>query len=488
MIETFMIPATTRLPVRTPARYLSGSWTKRACLFAAVAVFAMPGLPAFGQSGGLERYTVNPSGHPLSLQECVQEAIANNAKVLEAAAEVREATGGIIVAKAALYPLVTSAARVGYDNDDLFNYRPNRDGDNNDFYERWQIDFEVTQKIFDGTATRQKIAIAKLEKEASWNRYLAAVNDSAFAAEEAFFQILQARRELAFRLENYGRLNAIIDRQEALLQGGRVTRYDVLRTEVKAANELPEIEEVRAQVVEFEVILQQVMGRKFDPSTGGRIAIAGDFSAPRYNMSETAVFQEAIRNSPLLSAAEKQMEISSREEIVARSTKYPKIDALVGGRVEKFPRSSNYWETRTQFAFGVVGEWTIFDGFEAKGKIEEAKALFERDTIRREELIRQIGYDAIRALLDLREAQAVMKIGKSNVENARASLDSMSKSLQMGMATQLDLYDSNEDLFDAQILLLEARFDYQIAIARLQKVTSAYIRRVDVQSEPEKSR
>jgi outer membrane protein TolC len=82
---------------------------------------------------------------------------------------------------------------------------------------------------------------------------------------------------------------------------------------------------------------------------------------------------------------------------------------------------------------------------------------------------RTIEADVLRSYLDLQKAEENIQTQTANVQLANESLQLATASFGLGLTSQLELLQSQLDLTRAQTSELSARFDYNAALARLQR-------------------
>ena len=80
-----------------------------------------------------------------------------------------------MVAKAALYPQVSTSGTVDLSNSDLFRQQVNS---NSGFNGNWFVTLSASQTFFNGGVTRNQIGNAKLGKEVSANQLQQAINQA----------------------------------------------------------------------------------------------------------------------------------------------------------------------------------------------------------------------------------------------------------------------------------------------------------------------
>jgi outer membrane protein TolC len=111
----------------------------------------------------------------------------------------------------------------------------------------------------------------------------------------------------------------------------------------------------------------------------------------------------------------------------------------------------------------------MFDGFATKGRMNATRARIESAEIACDALHRSIEAEVLRAYHDLQRSDENIQTQTANVQLATESLQLATANFGLGLTSQLELLQSQLDLRRAQTAESSARFDYNAALARLQR-------------------
>ena len=114
--------------------------------------------------------------------------------------------------------------------------------------------------------------------------------------------------------------------------------------------------------------------------------------------------------------------------------------------------------------------WTIFNGLDREAN--QVSADVERDVneARAADARRQVNADFTRQYTSLSTAFQQIQIAATNVTAADEDLRVQAERYRMGAATILDLLTSQSSLTQAQVSLIQARFNYLVARAGLEAI------------------
>jgi outer membrane protein TolC len=90
----------------------------------------------------------------------------------------------------------------------------------------------------------------------------------------------------------------------------------------------------------------------------------------------------------------------------------------------------------------------------------------------------------LRAYRDLQRAEENIETQTANVQLATESLSLATANFGLGLTSQLELLQARLDLTRAQTAELSARFDYNAALARLQRAMGSPFQITETRSSP----
>lgn len=411
-------------------------------------------------------------GEGLSLADCLQEALQNNSEIRTAQQEVAKASGAIISARASLLPTIGSSANVNMEDSDAFNEQP---APHLGFRDDWSVGLALSQNIYSGGINQNKLTASKLESQASRDQLKEVTNQIVFLTRKAYYDVLRGRFDIEVKKQNIELLRKEVDRQKSLFEAGRATKFNILRTEVRLANALPAYERVTTDYEASMFSLLNVMGRKYKVGETEALQLSGQLEMIPFAADANQLVVTALSRSPELSRQQKQIEINRLNAKNARASIIPKVDFFAATRIRQDEsQGTGFFENKNQSSFGLVGSWNIFDGFAGKGNAMQAEATMRQNTILREGSARRIEYDVRKAVLALKQAEGSLRTQEGNVQKAKQSIELARSSVEAGLSTQFDILQATVDLSEAQNIELQARYDYNVALAQLEKV--AYLR------------
>lgn len=436
----------------------------------AFACFWVMGSVAY--SVDMEKTDVEPVADPsvpgYTLVQCLNSALAHNSTILASQMDLEAQKGVRLAARAVLYPRVSIDASLETENRDLFN---NEDNGDNTFREDWRIDLRVERSLITAGVNSGNIKIADLQEEIEYIRLQQAVNDVLFDVKKAFYDILLSRSEVNTQRVVQKLLMKEVDRQEKLFEAGRATKFNILRTKVTLTNQETKLVQAEQELELAAISLADLMGVTYSKESSAPILNAkGEFTTPLVAFSEAELVEMGLRQRPDSRMLFKQAEIARIKAKIARASNIPSLSLFSVSTIRRDRSAgSAFYENEGELAFGLLGNWNIFDGFLGKGQALEQEVRSEKFEIQRSASLRKVQIDVRRAYTLLTKAKRSLAFQKGNISNAEKSVELAKTSVDAGFATQFDVLQATVDLANARNIEAGAKHNYHIALAELEK-------------------
>jgi outer membrane protein TolC len=119
--------------------------------------------------------------------------------------------------------------------------------------------------------------------------------------------------------------------------------------------------------------------------------------------------------------------------------------------------------------------WSVFDGLLTRGKVTQARAQLEQAKIDYADTRRGIELEVRQAYSDYLQAVELLEAQKKTVDQAVESLRLAGVRFNTGTGTQLDVLSAQTALTDARSNEIQALYDYNVAIATLERATGSTV-------------
>jgi len=247
------------------------------------------------------------------------------------------------------------------------------------------------------------------------------------------------------------------------LHAGSATRSDSLRSTVDYGNARIVLLQAQANLATAEANLGRQIG------VDALVRAIPDTVLPA--VPDTADLRRAaLESAPAVAQAESQASAARAQVWSARSQYWPSLTVSYsnnrqGAGSPSFPLFNNYPETFS-WRFGV--SWTLFNGFSREANQVSASVNRDIAEARAADTRRQVNALITQELAALSTAVEQINIARDNLAAATEDLRVQNERYRVGAATILDLLTSQAALTQAQVNVVQTRFNYLIARAQLE--------------------
>ncbi|MBN2429821.1 MAG: TolC family protein [Acidobacteria bacterium] len=330
----------------------------------------------------------------------------------------------------------------------------------------WSVRLRASYLLYDGgeRAARYRGALAAAAAAGEDTRQLR--QDLALAIHQAFYALTAADEARAAAQQQLARTRNNLRLTEVRLAAGAVSKADVLRARVEAAD--AELALVRvANLVEMRrADLNRTLGLPvetpliIDP-------LVDDPAAPTKE-EVSAAMDRAARQRPSILALRQRLEAGGQEVRAARSRYYPRfsLDGYAGWRDEEWAPEDADWSVGLSFSL------PLFQGFSRRHELGRARAEQDRLAALLREARQQVRQDVWDAHLRIGEAREAVTAAAVLVADAAESLRLVQARYEAGAGTVNDLLDVQAALARAEAIQVEARMNLRQAQATFRWSTT----------------
>jgi outer membrane protein TolC len=340
-------------------------------------------------------------------------------------------------------------------------------------YESYSFSLSSQMNVFDWGATYGNISRAKSTAQAAayeleWNRDVV----KALVIRE-YYDLVRQRKLREVQESDLDAKKRNLEQVEAFYKIGSRTKADFLQARVDMSNsELLLITRKNAEAI-AEARLKSRLNLPQDSPI--EIDESIEFSPSDFNMDTEVAFMFEHRSDLL--ASKQRIEAADANLSVAEKGRYPTLGAgfSYGWNDRSFPSDGAVFKRDYVWSLGVFLDWNLFDRFQTKAGIQDAKAqrrITEYD-------LQQAKIDAVldlkQIMLNLDQATQRLSLAEETVNAAQENQRLAEERYRVGAGTILETIQSNSSLVSAQAQLIDARVDYLINRADLQRATGRQI-------------
>ena len=348
----------------------------------------------------------------------------------------------------------------------------------------WEVNIKGTQMLYSGGQVRAAIHIAKFTNDSSYFSLRDTVDSTIATVRQNFYTVLLNRELIKVQEESVKLLGSQLKDQQNRFEAGTVPRFNVLQAEVALANQQPVL--IRANGNYYLSLVQLARTLSLDPGPDGRptFTAVGELTVSERHYGLGDAINLALEQRPFLKVQRLSILTQKEQVKVALAGYQPKFYANGGALIRSDRFSHQLDETVNGWFFGFTGQWNIFDGLATYGAVKAARASLEQAKINYDDSVQQVQLEVQQAHVKLQTARATIRSGQKTVEQADEALRLASERLAAGAGTQLDVLNAQVQLTTARSTELQARADYNVALADYDRVTATATKYAETFADP----
>ena len=393
----------------------------------------------------------------LAVEEAVTIALEHNPQIRASDANLHSAEAGLTQARASYFPSITALATASHTDGALVTPGlPVR----NQTYNSYTAGFQAQQTLIDfGKMVSRVSANSQFVDAAGYDSH-SAREDVIVNVEVAYFNLMQSKQVVKVNEEAVNNTQQHLKEAQAFYSVGRRAQLDVTTAEVNLANAEVALIRSKNQVLIAKLQLESEMGVRLPSSVGVR----NDFDVPQFSMTLDSAKLIMQSQRPDLLSAKAKVEANNALVTAAWSQHLPTLSA-----------SGAY--TWSNFDFPLFSRWNagvtltlpIFQGFLIQGQVDQARAAAEAAKANLDVVTDAVMLDVEQQYLNVNEASERIIATTKLVEQAEQSLNLAEKQYAAGVGSQIEVTDAQLALSNARITRIQALFDYNSSLVRLQR-------------------
>ena len=437
----------------------------------------------------------------LTLDDCIALALKNRASIIAArgaedlaSADKRAALGAFLPRVNAYYDYSTGreylpqvwADSIGffvdtgyfidYRTEDLVGWeRINDTVAREDFWEIQPPDQDRTSKTW-GVQARMSLfnlpdwfnlARSGAAKERAQLDVITSEQDLIYAVKFSYYAYLAVAENVNVQEEAVRRSDEQLKLIQSKFDLGSAAKSDVLKQKVQVGNDRLALLSAENSVITAKADLAYTIG--INPTR--EVEFSKTYNPRTYDGTVEDALRYGLSNQPGYLSAEKSVDASNHSLRAAKAAYLPTLGASAGlgwsdgtrGDTVTFNFSSR------SASIGIGASWSIFDGFYRERSVSAAKIQRNNALAQAAETRNLVALQVKTAYYDIENAEEKSRVSQETVEAATEDLSITQEKYNLGAATILDLLESQVASKNAQVSLIRAGFDLNLAVARLDK-------------------
>ncbi|HEX4085829.1 MAG TPA: TolC family protein [Chthoniobacteraceae bacterium] len=445
-----------------------------------------------------------PAVRDITLNDAVQMSLIQNPGILTAEQEIKRTKGVVIEVRAQALPQITVGNTFGQESKALIldgapTTSSNATGGastsgssssgsavgsssnaaedstlTNPMTQSWDVTVTASQLIYSGGQVAAAIHIAKETEDATIYSLRDVVDTTVANVRSQFYAVLLDRAIIKVQEENITLLESQLKDQQNRFEAGTVPRFNVLQAEVALANSRPQLIQARNDYQVADLNLARTLGIN-TPDGGAVLPIypVGVLTTAEKPEPMAQALELARERRPFLKEQREQILIQLNNIKVALAGYQPRLSVDGGYELRNSVYSKSLDDTVNGWFFGVNGTWNVWDSGATYGQVKQAKAQLEEAKANYDDAARQVDVEVQQAWDQVRESQDTIVSQQKTIEEAQEALRLADEELAAGTGTQLNVLSAQVALLQSRTTMVQAQYNYNIAMAQFDRVTAA---------------
>lgn len=446
----------------------------------------------------------------LTLDEAVDLALVNNPDILRAKQEIERTRGLVIEVRAQALPRLSSLGvynqqdrrltkdfggsgatsssskessttsttgtnGAGQDQSSQSNQAtPTGASSSGQLDKSWQVTVQARQLIYSGGQVAAALRIAKFTQDSSYWGLRDTIDRVIATTRRQFYDVLLNRELITVQQESVELLQSQLSDQQSRFDAGTVPRFNVLQAEVALANVRPALISAKNNYLISQLALAKTLGMGASEVKPGAppINAVGALDVPPRRIDIAEALTTAHERRPFLKVQRLGI-LTEVEDVKVQLAGYqPRLEANAGYEWRNSRASTDLSDVVNGWFFGAAASWDIFDGGATYGRVKQARAKLESAKVTYDDSVHQVDLEVQQAVSNFWQARETVASQEKNVEQALEAVRLARERFSAGAGTQLDVLNSQVELTRARSTQLQARHDYNAALAEFERVTA----------------
>jgi outer membrane protein len=394
----------------------------------------------------------------MTINQCVDLALKNNPQIRLAQSNYDFNYSNLLITRSNIFPQIS--LQTGWNrNGGTFFQGPTAIPRT---FETYTTGFQGSLLLYDFQKTFSRISAYSALTDASAEDLLNAKQSLILNTYIAYFNYLQAVKLKKVSQQSLDQASEHLKLSRSLFEVGSKPQFDVFKAESDEATARVNLLNTENNIDITRLQLENILNQKLPPD----FSLRDDFEVVRDSVSESESLDIALKNRPEIIAGKLRIDANKSLLTSAWAANLPSINASGGYTWKSFALDQTF---HSSWSLGVAVSLPIFQGFALDAGIQQAKA--NLDNV-------QSNYDLIEQAvnLDVRQQYSNLRLSRNQITASRSLLKAGEETLRLAEArfkeevgSAVEVTDARVAYYNAQVLLIQSLYNYQVTYARLEK-------------------
>ena len=422
-----------------------------------------------------------PAAPPLALAEAIRIGLENNYDIRVARQDVRIAANNVTRGNAGQLPVVNGNLTRNFNRNNVrqeSSARPEASIANGAQSNLLNGNVAATWTVFDGLG--MFIAYDRLQALEKSQRQLtrATAEETVATITDAYYVVVRESGKISSIEEALKIGQARIDLTQARVDVGVSAKVEVLTARVDYNADRSVLIQQQEALKTAKINLNNLLGRA--PGLDFRPA---DSIVMATTLTREGVSQAVAQNNPRLLQARLNTEVAAYDRRLVRASRFPQIGLTSGYGYNRNVNGAAFFgsqlvtNTGRTFGlnYGVVAAIPIFDGFNRSRLEQNARIGEETSQLQLSQAQLQLDAEAEQAWARYQNRLQLLKLEETNILLARENVAITLERYRLGLLAPLALREAQRTQLDAEVRLLDIRYQAKQAEIVLRRLSSGLV-------------
>ena len=401
----------------------------------------------------------------LSLKDAINEVLDTNPVVQERLKNLNETRQDLQIAKSEWLPSLDYRASYGINNAGSL-----KDSGNSNFnhtvrdvnYKHYTNSLKLTQNIFNGFSTTEKINYQETRVFAAAYNYLENANDIAFQMVQAYIDVLRSYQLLQNAKDNVEKNRKIYEDVQSLYDQGLTTKSEMTKVfaSLSLANSNLTVQQNNTTDKEFK--FKRLFGRNVN---------VGTLEVPNLDLAMPESIQRAtmiaIQNNPSMIVSNYNIKGAQALYREKKSRFLPTVDIEAEQVFNDYTKDNGFDSADDRQKVYAVLNWNLFKGGAHSADLQKSRSTINKEIQIQRDLKRQVieGLELSWSAYTMLGNQ--LKDLYQYYEYSQETMESYQSEYELGRRTLLDLLSAQNDLISSKAQIINAQMDRLFAQYRV---------------------
>ncbi|MBW3559208.1 MAG: TolC family outer membrane protein [Proteobacteria bacterium] len=402
-----------------------------------------------------------------TLAEAVALAYQTNPTLRAQRASLRAVDETVVQARAGYAPTVSAAASANVtdtlDSEPFTNRLTGQTQETRPGTDAISAQLNLSQPVYTGGRIAASVDNARANVLAAREQLRTIEANILLNVIGAYVDVRRDEEAVRIRQENTAVLQRQLEEARARFEVGEITRTDVAQAEGRLALSIANLATTQAQLANSRARYASVVGQ--NPGQ-----LAPEPSLPPLPATVDEAYAVAETESPLIRTADFAARAARAATRAARAQFAPSVNLQGSARAQQSPIGTNIFgvgsdEIEDRFSLGLNASIPLFSGGLNASRVREALERENQARFQIDQQRRRVLNDVAQSWNQLVSARASLIANQEQVRATRVAFEGVTAEQQVGLRTTLDVLNAQQELRNAELLLIGARRDAYVAEA-----------------------